>query len=329
VERSFITELGDGIPPLVPPLVASNPAHQLGGGVHDRGFFNIGVTPAGVDPGNGGFDPYGNPLSLSRMFFIDEGGGTAVDPPLVLTPATDAIPVTLAEQITLTGVLNRCSAPGIIEPGGTPRFPGCTNNVGPPSTGALDTSLEREAVDGGFKTPSLLNVGLTPPYFHSGNYADLRSVVEFYARGGSRRSKSLEDASLTGDTSGTGPLGKDSPLGPLSPETNFGTNVDFFIRDIKSTDEQIDALVAFMLTLSDYRVQCDMEPFDHPELTLFHGHAPNDINPVDGKADDIAVKLPAVGASGYASSSGRCIPNGGDLFTPGMQGRVGGLKVPM
>jgi hypothetical protein len=179
-------------------------------------------------------------------------------------------------------------------------------------------------VDGTFKTPSLRNVGLTPPYFHSGNYSDLRSVVEFYARGGSQRAKSLENPSATGDTSGTGPLGK----GVVS-DNNYGSNVDFFMRDIKSTPEQVEALVAFMLTLTDRRVQCDAAPFDHPSLTIRDGHSEADKAPKDGRADDLSATLPAVGAQGYALSSGYCLPNAGDLFAPGMQGRAGGPRVPL
>lgn len=338
VERSFITDLGDGNAPLIPPFIGNNPEHQLGGGVHDRGFFNIGVTPAHADLGNGGLDPYGNPLSLSRMFLAEQTltpgvVNPVVDPPLVITPASTTTPT------TATAVIDRCTTGGLIEPGGTPIFPGCTNanpNVDA-SQLVFDVTNERELVDGGFKTPPIRNVGLTPPYFHSGNYADLRSVVEFYARGGSRRSKSLEANGVTGDTSGTGPLGKD---GAAYPGPTFGTNVDFFVRDIKLDDgiadgvpadeteefDQIGAIVAFMLTMTDPRVQCDAGPFDHPSLTLRNGHLAMDRNR-DKKADDLAFLLPAVGAAGYAKSSGLCLPNGGDLFAPGMQGRLGGPKV--
>ncbi len=303
VERSLIVELGDGLPPISLPTT-----DQRAGAMHDRGFFNIGVTPAHVDLGNGGLDAYGLPISLSRMFLAEQAGQTVLDPVLAITPAAP-------RGVSL---INRCT--GVLEPGGTPAFFGCPS-ADPP---VLDDKLERELVDGSFKTPSLRNVGLTAPYFHSGNYADLRSVMEFYARGGSRRSKSLEDATLTGDTSGTGPLGKDS----LSPRgAHFGTNVDFFIRDLKSTDEQIDAIVAFMLTLTDPRVQCDQAPFDHPELLIRHGHTGDDRRPRDGKADDDTVVLPAVGARGYATRSGYCVPNTGDLFAPGMQARAGGARV--
>jgi cytochrome c peroxidase len=43
----------------------------------DTGFLNIGVRPTATDPGIGGLDPFGNPLSISRL------GGS--------TPPTDAV----------------------------------------------------------------------------------------------------------------------------------------------------------------------------------------------------------------------------------------------
>ena len=268
----------------------------LDGASHDRGFFNLGLRPVSDDLGAGAKDPYGNDLSLARMFLHEQAGESVIDP---------------------TGIGNRCSTPTIIEPGGAPLYPGCPSATPPP----LDFALERQAVDGSFKTPSLRNVGLTPPYFHYGAYGDLRSVVEVYVRGGNKRnmrSSSLPDA--TGDWSGSGPKGYGAvpTTGP-----HYGTNVNFFIRDVKSTDEQIDALVAFMLTLTDARVQCDNAPFDHPELTIFNGHK-NRVNNGTGHADDITFVLPAVGANGYAGPNARyCIPNAGDIFDPGMRPRRG------
>jgi cytochrome c peroxidase len=43
---------------------------------------------------------------------------------------------------------------------------------------------KREADKGSFKTPSLRNVALTPPYMHDGSLKTLRDVVDFYAGGG-------------------------------------------------------------------------------------------------------------------------------------------------
>ena len=265
------------------------------GGVHDRGFFNIGVTPASFDPGAGGFDIYGNTLADARMF-VAEQLGPVVDP---------------------TGI-DPCVNNPLIEGGGTPPYP-CTGGTVNPG---FNWNTELHLVDGTFKTPSLRNVALTPPYFHSGNYSDLLSVAQFYARGGSRRDKNLIPGhpEYTGDTSGSGPLGQDAA--PLAGP-DFGTNVDFFIRDVKSKPAQIDALVAFMKTLTDPRVQCDEAPFDHPQLPVFNGHTVSDKNH-DGRADDIIAVIPASGKDGYAADGkgNLCLPNSGDLFDPNLRNRL-------
>jgi cytochrome c peroxidase len=286
VERSRIDDPGVPLP------------FVIAGGSHDRGFFNLGLRPASDDLGAGRDDPYGNPLSTARMFLREQAGLPVVDP---------------------TGIGNRCTTPTLVEPGGTPPYPGCETDPAHPPT--LDLGAERHLVDGTFKTPSIRNVGLTPPYFHYGGYDTLRSVVEVYARGSSKRDMQLTVPGATGDWSGTGLLGNETApaAGP-----NFGTNVDFFIRNLRSTDEQIDALVAFMLTATDPRVQCDRAPFDHPSLVISNGHTDRDVDH-DGEADDITFTLPAVGAAGYVGTKAAyCIPNAGDLFDPRMAPRRGG-----
>lgn len=79
---------------------------------------------------------------------------------------------------------------------------------------------------------------LTGPYFHTGSYATLRQVVEFYNRGGDFR--------------------------------NQFTSSD--IRPLGLTDNEKTGLVDFMLALTDDRVKCDKAPFDHPSLPLHDGH---------------------------------------------------------
>lgn len=66
-----------------------------------------------------------------------------------------------------------------------------------------------------FRTPTLRNVALTAPYMHNGKFLLLREVIEFYSRGG------VENDLL-------------SPL----------------IRPLNLTEEEIDALVAFLKTLT-------------------------------------------------------------------------------
>jgi cytochrome c peroxidase len=125
--------------------------------LYDNGFYNIGVTPTGHDAGNGGTDPWNNPLSFTRSFKQQ----------LLNQPAPDA----------MSHSLNPCSYQ-IID--------GCIVVTDP---------YMRDAVDGSFKTPTLRNVELTGPYFHNGGFATLEQVVDFYSRGGNVRSLPGSDTS--------------------------------------------------------------------------------------------------------------------------------------
>ena len=85
-----------------------------------------------------------------------------------------------------------------------------------------------------FKVPTLRNVELTGPYFHNGGHLTLRQVVDFYNQGG-----------------------------------NFpGRNTDSQVRPLGLTETEKTALVAFILTLTDDRVRCEMTPFDHPSINV-------------------------------------------------------------
>jgi cytochrome c peroxidase len=73
---------------------------------------------------------------------------------------------------------------------------------------------------GHFKTPSLRNVALTPPYMHQGQYASLRDVVRHYS--------TLEDA-----------------VAPADP-----THVEVLVRPFSLDEQEIDDLVAFLESLT-------------------------------------------------------------------------------
>jgi hypothetical protein len=210
-------------------------------------------------------------------------------------------------------------------------------------------------VDGATKAPILRNVGLTPPYFSSGGYPNLRQVVKLYNRGGNRR-----DITAAGDTDAHGPSctsGDDTGTGPDGNQTHpllgvadCNTNTPAGILPLKLSDceapdgslpkqacismghtvenDDLAALVRFLKSFTDARVQCSQAPFDHPSLHIVNGQLDQDTNQ-DGRADDIIFELPAVGAADYAPTSGFCIPNAGDLFAPGMQGTSGGARVPL
>jgi len=127
-------------------------------------------------------------------------------------------------------------------------------------------------VEGAFKIPSLRNVSLTAPYFHNGEAATLRQVVELYSRGGNVFPVQQRDGTTI------------EPLGVPS-----------------LTNDEIEAIVAFLETLTDPRVPIAAAPFDHPQLFVPNGHK----NHGGGHfAKDDMVEIPMTGAAGGAPLPG-------------------------
>jgi cytochrome c peroxidase len=92
--------------------------------------------------------------------------------------------------------------------------------------------------DFAFKTPTLRNIKLTAPYFHTGSNPTLEDVVEFYNRGGDF--------------------------------ANVQRSAD--IRPLHLTSFEKSALVDFLANgLTDCRVEKQRAPFDHPELPVPNG----------------------------------------------------------
>ena len=88
----------------------------------------------------------------------------------------------------------------------------------------LGKRLNNTAFDGKFKTPTLRNVAATAPYMHNGVFQTLKEVVEFY---------NLPEKIVDGT--------------PEIPDTVDSAEVDF----LDLTQEEMDALVTFMETLTD------------------------------------------------------------------------------
>lgn len=82
---------------------------------------------------------------------------------------------------------------------------------------------------GFFRPQSLRNVAITGPYMHDGSIASLREVLQHYARGGRRIA--------------TGIYAGDGRLNPLKSG---------LVRGFDVTDEELDAVEAFLESLTDY-----------------------------------------------------------------------------
>ena len=106
--------------------------------------------------------------------------------------------------------------------------------------------LDNHAVDdpkqaGKFKVPTLRNVAVTGPYMHNGVFKDLRTVVLFYNKYNSRSAKRQINPE-----SGENWRAPEVPENLSLKELETGPALD---------DRRIDALVAFMRTLTDRRYE--------------------------------------------------------------------------
>ncbi|MBA3031878.1 MAG: cytochrome-c peroxidase [Gammaproteobacteria bacterium] len=101
--------------------------------------------------------------------------------------------------------------------------------------------VKQRAEDGKFKVPTLRNIALTAPYMHNGYFKTLRGTVAFY------NDRDVRPACKGGDLSEAGALRRG--CWPR-PEIVRNLNKDEMGR-LGLTNQEIDDIVAFMLTLTD------------------------------------------------------------------------------
>lgn len=129
---------------------------------------------------------------------------------------------------------------------GVPRNPAVITEAGMADGFVDDGLLANPAVTdpserGKFRTPTLRNVAVTGPYMHNGVFQDLRTVVLFYNRYNSK----AEAAQINPETDA--PWGEALVPGTLSvKELTHGPALEA---------RRVDALVAFMTTLTDRRYE--------------------------------------------------------------------------
>lgn len=133
-----------------------SPAIPLPVGTYDSGWYNLGVRPTADDSGLGANDPFGSPLSWTKL--LEKTAPGAVKVPGV------GLPCLGAGNATFPNIL--------LNPSGFPLLAGALH------------SDEASDVDGTFKVPGLRNVELNGPYFHNGGKSTLAQVLDFYDTGG-------------------------------------------------------------------------------------------------------------------------------------------------
>jgi cytochrome c peroxidase len=255
----------------IEPMLMGNGAPAM----YDEGFYNISVVPTVDDRSRGGADPFGAPLAFSRQFAFQALGIQNIPFPIIGVPVPDLVCDPSTGQTSCPGGVR-----GFIDDGNGQFYPLCIDVDGDGQCGLADKLLvPRVAVDGAFKAPGLRNVELTGPYFHNGSMGTLREVVQFYNRGGNFCRFNFAD---------------------LDPD----------IEPIGFTDSEQQAVVAFLLSLTDPRVKYEQAPFDHPQLFVPNGH-PGDENQITQvivapngvvQAADSTLVVPAVGQGGSAQA---------------------------
>lgn len=239
----------------------------------DEGFANTSVTPDAYDPGLGGTDPFGNPLSFTAQYLeLLTGSRTALTDPIAIKACSFDVPFTsdyvAAERVDDPLGSEGCGA----------RLP----YAKVPASAVLAAELTKPgqgralaSVQGAFKIPSLRNVELTGPYMHNGGMKTLEEVVDFYSRGGNF----------------------DNP-------EHFATVV--FPQGFSALQKA--DLVAFLKSLTDERVRWERAPFDHPALPIPQGPTNQPSAQDPQQAGDKMLNIPAVGKLGRPASRGPLQP---------------------
>jgi cytochrome c peroxidase len=212
-------------------------------GLYDAGYHNTGVRPGG----NSHPQTYDY---LATSEDIGRGGTSDLGPGFVAVALSKGI---LAQQVNGWELLQMPD----LQP-----LPAHMSGWVPPLTPGFEPTdttgiIGRVTNFGAFKTPGLRNIALTGPYMHNGGLSTLRQTVDFYVRGGDFPTTNAHNFDSEGMT--VLPLLRDAGTIPGLP-----------------TPEALrDALVQFMMALTDSRVASEAAPFDHPELFVpITGDAP-------------------------------------------------------
>ena len=241
--------------------------------VMDVGFANTSVTPTEYDVGLGGTDPYGHPLSFTDQFLA-----RVLDPSKAMVDPIKVLPC------DFTFAFTNDYKPDELVPS-LENFRDCgnrviDNQVPKPEVAAREVKMLANtrlfrSTQGAFKIPSLRNVELTGPYMHNGSFKSLEEVLDFYNRAGN-----------------------------VTNLQHFATGV----FEHGFTPQKKEDLIAFLKGLTDDRVRWERAPFDHPSLTVPHGHTDQPDSTNGLQAGQLWLEVPAIGKNGRSQALGPLQP---------------------
>lgn len=256
---------------------------------YDTGFASTGVADVAGDVGLGGVDDFGNPLSFSQQYLQHLAGiaDKVVDNDVTKVRACDfqeEFAVNFLPPYMHNSMFTLADGVQHQTQGTENCFLNAKTNAFVPTTTVALAELNNPKsqkmlaeVKASFKIPSLRNIELTGPYMHNGSMATLDQVIQFYARGGN-----------------------------FTNDAKQITRV-FQLPELQFSDKNRADLVAFLKTLTDDRVRYEKAPFDHPEISIPHGHMGDSATTIAGNplnanlAKDEYLLIPAVGANGLTS----------------------------
>ncbi|MES1210459.1 MAG: hypothetical protein ABUS79_31350, partial [Pseudomonadota bacterium] len=223
----------------------------------------------------------------------------------------DAVPTVCGTLFKAPRIANPDVTPPITADPGDPRYQVCLDaNMGPGLCASLNTDDKGVVtvvakfdplLEGAFRTPQLINIAETGPYFHTGEFKTLRDVVWHYNAGGG--------------TPG-------SFVGTKSPR----------IRPLLLTDTEVDDLVEFLKTLTGEAPPADWacNPLQGPPLvgcgppgSGATGGASGAGGRAAGGAGGGSAGGAGGGAGGRAGGAGGSVGNGGAAATGGVTGSGG------
>lgn len=175
--------------------------------------------------------------------------------------------------------LTNCMLCHLLEPNSVTPNEAFTNhryhNIGVPANPRLGTppdaglaarpGLDLPAAAGKFRTPTLRNIAVTAPYMHNGVFRELATAIKFY-------NQYIVDNAEVGINPETG-----APWG--RPEIDENIDVERLRQGQPIDDERVEALIAFLRTLTDRR-------FEHLLPAADGQPSPSCTNPAEEACDE-------------------------------------------